>query len=230
MARKKGLDGYEQADGNPRPKPTSTEPSYEPVRTSFPSSSPDPNSEPLIRHPPPPPPLYPISFSPYQAPGTFGFDNTKRRPPRTNLNPEDISMDEFGIRKPSSGSSSSPDQGEEEDQDNELYPPDVYVSQKTPSPHPSASQQLQPEPSPILEPPSPLRSGNGRADSPAPFSHYANAVANGEKGVGYGNGNGNRNGMGVGQVVDGASGRRQELEMQVDEKDGGAGCCKCVVM
>ncbi|KAL4249210.1 hypothetical protein ABKN59_006949 [Abortiporus biennis] len=46
--------------------------------------------------PKPKPPGEPI-YEP--APGTFGLDQSKYRPPRTNLQPEEIPMDEFGQRK-----------------------------------------------------------------------------------------------------------------------------------
>lgn len=46
-------------------------------------------------------PFYVLFFI-LQAPGTFGFDHTKTRQPRTDLRPEHIPMDEFGQRKRSS--------------------------------------------------------------------------------------------------------------------------------
>lgn len=76
VARKKGLDGYyEKTDGNAQQKKAPT--AVAPVRTSK-----------LV-----------ISYTQLfnedlQAPGTFGFDHTKYRPPWTDG--ESIPMDEFG--------------------------------------------------------------------------------------------------------------------------------------
>ncbi|KAI0073481.1 hypothetical protein K474DRAFT_1710663 [Panus rudis PR-1116 ss-1] len=77
------------------------------------------------------------------APGTFGFDYTKQRPPRTNLNPADMPMDEFGQRKESESKDESR----------------------------SARQPVQPSPSP--RPSQPPFTSEERPSSPAPFSHYA---------------------------------------------------------
>lgn len=106
-------------------------------------------------------------------------------------------MDEFGIRKAPSPSPSPPPQTNQD----------------------TRQQQLQPHPDPLLAPPSAssLRS-HTRAESPAPFSHYANATNVGEKMH-------TQSGLGVG-----VDGRDQGLQDKQGEDDGGAGCCKCVVM
>lgn len=100
-------------------------------------------------------------------------------------------MDEFGTRKP------------------------VLEESEPPQPQ----QVLQPPLEQAIEPPSPLRSLNTRAESPAPFSHYVNASNVGEK-----------VGQGV-MSVNGALERMQEQRVDgAEDGDGGAGCCKCVVM
>ncbi|KAH8077274.1 hypothetical protein BXZ70DRAFT_902367 [Cristinia sonorae] len=93
VARKKGLEGYEKADGSPKPKP-------------------------------PGPPVY------EPAPGTFGIDHTKYRPPRVSA---DIPMDEFGQRKEPSPPSppASP------------VPQSPVRTQPPPSPHPSIPRRAE---------------------------------------------------------------------------------------
>ena len=91
VARKKGLDGYyESADGSPRPKkPIAAEKFVEPVRKL--SLTPHLLGYLLYLR------LWLTNFGTalcYQAPGTFGFDHSKYRPPRDN--DEFIPMDEFG--------------------------------------------------------------------------------------------------------------------------------------
>ncbi len=81
MARKKGLEDYfEKADGSPRPKKQEPAP-IAPVR--------------LLD-------LVPVSHDPIvitQAPGTFGYDDTKYRRGRADDDDDDIEMDEFGRPK-----------------------------------------------------------------------------------------------------------------------------------
>lgn len=74
VARKKGLDGqYEQADGSPKPRPDDSP--VKPVRMIHTSCT-------------------CIDGFSTQAPGTFGYDYTKYRPPRHE--DEEIQMHEFG--------------------------------------------------------------------------------------------------------------------------------------
>lgn len=100
MARKKGLEGhYAQANGSPQPKPP-PETIYEPVRPSssvfihlFHLMNLMSIAQSYSHH------AFLCSLFILQAPGTFGFDYTKTRQPRTDLRPEEIPMDEFGHRK-----------------------------------------------------------------------------------------------------------------------------------
>ncbi|THH30591.1 hypothetical protein EUX98_g3596 [Antrodiella citrinella] len=96
VARKKGLEGYEQADGSPKPRSTG-----------------------------------PIVYAP--APGTFGFDHSKYRPPRHS---NEIPMDEFGQRQdPSSPPSSAPPKSS-------LGSP-VKFNQPAPSPQPTIQRRVE---------------------------------------------------------------------------------------
>ncbi|TCD65506.1 hypothetical protein EIP91_002554 [Steccherinum ochraceum] len=93
VARKKGLDGYEKADGSPKPKPPAPQ-MYEP------------------------------------APGTFGYDHSKYRPPRASMDQADIPMDEFGQRKESPPPRSPP-------------PVSPIRAQPAPSPQPSFLRRVE---------------------------------------------------------------------------------------
>ncbi|KDQ62043.1 hypothetical protein JAAARDRAFT_189417 [Jaapia argillacea MUCL 33604] len=158
VARKKGLDGYEEADGSPQP-----------------------------RKPEPPAP----------APGTFGFDYSKYKPPRTDLTSEDIQMDEFG--RPAV-------RGISEDGDTTLAEQDAprrpeHQDDRPIKPMGSDSMSLDVEMERArmrMNPPQPPA-------SPLPFSHYAP--------------NGAAKPTHLNQQVDGK-----------EEEEGGAGCCKCVIM
>ena len=109
-------------------------------------------------------------------------------------------MDEFGVPTKPEGPSS---------------PQTESPTQSTLVPPPTTTAPI----TTTMEPPSPMRSQHTRAESPAPFSHYVNAANVGEK---------------VGQdvmTVNGALERRREQGVDGgDDGDGGAGCCKCVVM
>ena len=132
VARKKGLDGqYEQADGSPKLR--ESESPIKPV---------------CIMH----------AFCTHinglftQAPGTFGYDYTKYRPPRQE---EEIQMHEFGRL---------PDPLPEEDP--------VELPAEPSEPSPPISPPLSPE-RPIQPiQPDPRQTVPKPPDSPAPFSHY----------------------------------------------------------
>ena len=137
VARKKGLDGqYQTTDGSPKPrKPEPERP--EPVR------------------------FCPWRFSAVrlmtslQAPGTFGYDYSKYRPPRDGepmLN--GIELDEFGHRNPTAGTN----------------PP---VEEKSVEGPPSTAATMIEDQRPIA--PSKQNGYNPRPSpppSPAPFSRY----------------------------------------------------------
>lgn len=97
MARKKGLDGlYEQADGSPKPK--KVEEPRAPVRSRVRCT--------LL--------CSLMCKCVLQAPGTFGWDHSKYRPP-----PDDIQKDEFG--RPVERIAE--EDGEQGTFGNHLYPP-----------------------------------------------------------------------------------------------------------
>ncbi|CAL1713519.1 unnamed protein product [Somion occarium] len=118
------------------------------------------------------------------APGTFGFDYSKYRPPRTDTSPNEIPMDEFGQRK-------EPVQEQ-----------------------PSEQLRMALSPSPI----SPASAAGvdrsrSRAESPAPFSHYAAP----EKPDG------------IPRLEASRSPAEQPANFPVEEETSG-GCCKCIIM
>ena len=134
VARKKGLDGqYEQAIGSPKPKSSEGQP-IKPVR--------------MVHTP-----CTCIDGSSVQAPGTFGFDYTKYRPPRHG---EEIHMREFGgipKQDPLPEEDVTTPHAETPPQRTSLLPP--------PPPFGKAEEPTQPD---SLQIP--------RSESPAPFSHY----------------------------------------------------------
>ena len=136
VARKKGLDGqYQTADGSLKPrKPEPERP--QPVRFC------------LCR-------LRAIRLMIFpQAPGTFGYDYSKYRPPRDGERmPNGIELDEFGQRK------SSVDTNPPVEEKSEENPPSTAATMiEDQRPITTKQNGYNPRPSP---PP-----------SPAPFSHY----------------------------------------------------------
>ncbi|KAJ7727396.1 hypothetical protein B0H16DRAFT_1331572 [Mycena metata] len=113
------------------------------------------------------------------APGTFGWDHSKYRPPR-----DDIQMDEFGRPLPDSSDPNDPNRTMNDEE----------LSQSQPPPQRQAQEQ-RPEP----------------PRSPLPFSDYR------------------QGGSGEG-VIDLEAAKAKFGAQPVEEEDGGAGCCKCVVM
>lgn len=125
-----------------------------------------------------------------QAPGTFGYDHSKYRPPRDyDPNYQYTSPDEFGLSKPGRPGAAEEEEGQDLTFASGSYPPSKHDE---------------------------TRVGPMPPSSPAPFSHYASSkeeppvislttpTFDVERGKAAGNGKG--------------------------EDDGGAGCCKCVVM
>ena len=161
VARKKGLEGYEQKDGSPKPRPPGPR-VYEPVSLYF------------------IPPLPCIQCTCLKAPGTFGIDNSRYRP-RTSMDPNDIPMDEFGQRK-------------EE-------PPASPPAPRSPPPSSPIKTQPIPSPQPSIQ---------RRAESPAPFAHYATD----DGGIG---------------AAPGVKDMPPQPRVEQQDDDGG-GCCKCVIM
>ena len=94
-----------------------------------------------------------ISMSATQAPGTFGYDPSRYRPPRNrdSLVLDEIQMDDFGEQNPEPSIKEEPPRS----------PAQEKVSQLPPSPI-----------APML--PVPRGRSPMRPESPAPFSHYAN--------------------------------------------------------
>lgn len=87
-----------------------------------------------------------------QAPGTFGFDHTKYRGTRTDRQPENIAMDEFG-------------QQQQRKESLTVVTEDLHKPGKD---KPSSS----PSPSSLSPPSRVILTGSPRAESPAPFSQY----------------------------------------------------------
>ncbi|KAF7357471.1 hypothetical protein MSAN_01343300 [Mycena sanguinolenta] len=133
------------------------------------------------------------------AAGTFGWDHSKYRPPRDD-------MDEFGRPIPMSTlDERGPLSPEEEEAlafgHKPAYPPTEHEQQPVgPRPPPS-----QPQPPPQMQ---------ERRRSPPPFSNYQGDVLNNNIDL-------------EAQMKVGAGGGRGA---QREEEDGGAGCCKCVLM
>ena len=134
VARKKGLDGqYEHAVGSPKPK--SREAPVEPVCMVHA----------LCTH---------IDGSSIQAPGTFGYDYTKYRPPRRD---EEIQMREFG-RLPEHEHAPLPEE-------------DILPPHTEPSPQPILLPLPPRQPEEPIRP-DPRQTVSRPPESPAPFAHY----------------------------------------------------------
>ncbi|GBE85075.1 hypothetical protein SCP_0702610 [Sparassis crispa] len=117
------------------------------------------------------------------APGTFGYDHSKYRPPNANMAPQDIPMDEFGQKK---------------EVESVLNPEPTHQPSLAPKPSPEPDRaRLRPSPPP----------------SPPPFSHYAE--------------NNDETTLHVTQFP--SPPRRKAKDGRADD-DGGAGCCRCIVM
>ncbi|EIN12297.1 hypothetical protein PUNSTDRAFT_118198 [Punctularia strigosozonata HHB-11173 SS5] len=136
------------------------------------------------------------------APGTFGYDYSKYRPPRT----DGLSgnMDEFG-QMPRLDDQTHPD----------IDPP------PTGEEPPAGKQRLRPDPL-HLDQQTPIRfngTPSPRTASPAPFSHYSR------------DGHGTPiPGAGIQPQQQMDEKRRQPAQLQLEEPEHGGGCCKCVVM
>ncbi|KIK69985.1 hypothetical protein GYMLUDRAFT_34390 [Collybiopsis luxurians FD-317 M1] len=134
------------------------------------------------------------------APGTFGFDHSKYRPPREDgPDGESIPLDEFGARKARRGQEELDENGVEERQ----YKP-AYLQ-------PVADEQTR----------LPTGTGYHSPPSPVPFASYASrpSIANVEQQQPV-----LMTQMNVDVEKGGGSGDRAE-----DDEQGG-GCCRCVVM
>ncbi|KAH9950640.1 hypothetical protein B0H21DRAFT_686367 [Amylocystis lapponica] len=122
--------------------------------------------------------------APYEpAPGTFGYDHSKYRPPRSGMQPEQISMDEFGQK------ATRPEVAEEA----------IVINQQ-----PSPNKMMVSEYDRI------------RVPSPAPFSHYGHSppISNDR----------------VATELAKVPPHMTEAKDVQSGEDGGAGCCKCVIM
>ncbi|PIL35164.1 hypothetical protein GSI_02953 [Ganoderma sinense ZZ0214-1] len=127
------------------------------------------------------------------APGTFGYDPTKRRK-RWSGNPAQILMDEFGQPK-------------------EFDPPEPQPLPRLEVPEPSPDEQRGSPTTPISS--SPRSFERPRVVSPPPFSHYQTAQHLSPQ-------------MQTIRPMPPAS--KEELIQPPADEDGGAGCCKCLVM
>ncbi|KAJ7037736.1 hypothetical protein C8F04DRAFT_1393429 [Mycena alexandri] len=135
------------------------------------------------------------------APGTFGWDHSKYRPPRDG---DDIQMDEFGQPLPDS----DPDRTMNDEElaafgQRPRYPPTEHEQQPVgPQAQSQRGQEQKPEP----------------PRSPMPFSGYQ-PQSGGQAG-----------GPGEGVIDLEAAKAKFGAQRVEEEEDGGAGCCKCVVM
>ncbi|TDL22246.1 hypothetical protein BD410DRAFT_272939 [Rickenella mellea] len=134
------------------------------------------------------------------APGTFGFDHTKYRPPRTDQDGEDIPMDEFGSLPQGNTVEEEPQQ-------------DPRTERRTTLP-PSRNPGLQ------IDTARPTRSRLSPPPSPAPFSHYLTSTK----------GPANEQSAEEAERIRRAQAAAQQARIVEKEESGGAGCCKCVIM
>ncbi|KAJ7163024.1 hypothetical protein C8R46DRAFT_1352840 [Mycena filopes] len=135
------------------------------------------------------------------APGTFGWDHSKYRPPRDG---DGIQMDEFGRPLPDEGASGDPNRTMNDEElaafgQRPRYPPTEHERQAV---GPQGQGQWQGQ----EQRPEPPR-------SPLPFSGYQGQVQQPAEGV-----------------IDLEAANAKFGAQPVEEDDAGAGCCKCVVM
>jgi hypothetical protein len=158
----------------------------------------------------------------FQAPGTFGYDHSKYRPPREDLG-ENIPMDEFGRPMPMR----QRPEGQEDD-----------IDMDNPSSNPYASSNPHDE---IRLPASMSRSASGSRSqqhqyqqsppSPAPFSDYVPGARTGLRQTEGMRLNGNPNGNGTAEVdLERLAQQQEQKKEQEAEEEPSGGCCKCVVM
>ncbi|KAG6900637.1 hypothetical protein C0993_006741 [Termitomyces sp. T159_Od127] len=141
VARKKGLDEhYQKVDGNTAPRTVNTTPA--------------PVCLPVLLQP-----FAPLTFFlPFQAPGTFGYDDSKYRRTHGDVEPESIPMDEFGQ---SESQLPKPQLEEERPSEPSLYPTYVDSHNQTQlpartAPSPAPFSDYATGPSTKINPPSPI--------------------------------------------------------------------------
>ncbi|THU94461.1 hypothetical protein K435DRAFT_860510 [Dendrothele bispora CBS 962.96] len=150
------------------------------------------------------------------APGTFGYDHSKYRPPRDFSDPDAIPMDEFGVGK---------DRGRlllrgvQEEEQNRIGEGEVSAHDQTRLP----IRNQQPLSTTTTRMGVPQSSASA---SPVPFADYA-PRRGGPVGLGIVDATGQQQ-----QMVDLEAQRTEkEQQQQIEEEEsGGGGCCKCIVM
>lgn len=153
----------------------------------------------------------PEEQEPAPAPGTFGFDYSKYKPPRTDLGAEDIPMDEFGQHRDKQRQGA--DQGDwygepwpgHDREDDRPLPTTTHVNLDEDLERERAQMRLNPP---------------RHSESPVPFARYHSPNPDAVSA------NGNIPQMQVSAEVQNEKRRRQQEE----EDEAKGGCCKCVIM
>jgi hypothetical protein len=135
-----------------------------------------------------------------QAPGTFGFDHSKYRPPRGDG--MSIPMDEFGQQN--NKDDRSTDGHQRVDGSDEFHEMRLHANT-------SAHDETQ------------LPARQGHSPSPAPFSDYPASTVEVRRAMQ------NRPEPNISEAQAKASSHQRRSD-KVDDEEGGSGCCKCVVM